>query len=110
MEVFNPTTGDLRAYRRVMLQHGSGFDKDGYYYYSQQEGEGVASFFGNLLKSVYPVIKQGIKGSLSLAKPHLKKAAGDIVASGSKRLLENISGNIVNKIEKPKRKRRRRRL
>lgn len=108
MEIFNPTSRDVRAYRQIMMQHGSGFDKDGYYIYSQ-EGEGIASFFGNLLKSALPIMGRTIKATAKLATPHLRKAAGDIVATGSKRLLQNISGDIINSIEKPKKRRRRRR-
>ena len=106
MELFAPSQSDLRAYRDIMLQHGSGFD-DGYYVYNQ-DGEGFGQFFGSLLKSVVPLFSKGIKASYKIAKPHLQKAARDVVSSGSKRLLNKISGDIVNSIERPKKRRRRR--
>ena len=88
-----------------MLQHGSGGD----YYVYNQEGEGLGSFFGGLFKKALPILGQAIKGTASIAKPHLKKAATELVSKGSKRLIDNISGNIINRIEKPRKKRRRRR-
>ncbi len=106
MEFFNPSSGDIRSYRHVMLQHGRGIDSDGFYIY-QQDGEG---FFGNILKSVLPILGRTIKGIGAIAKPHLKKAAADIVTAGSKRLLSQVSGEIVNTIDKPRNKRRRRHL
>jgi hypothetical protein len=108
MEIYSPNARDISAYRQVILQHGSGYDKDGYYYYSQ-EGEGIGSFFGNLFKSAIPVISRGIKGAVAISKPHFKKAASEIVSSGSKRLLNKISGEIVKSVEQPKKKQKRRR-
>ena len=108
MEVFNPSASEVKAYRQIIMQHGSGFDKDGYYIYSQQDGEGVGQFFGSLLKKALPVIGNAIKGASQIAKPHLRKVATDIVTAGSKRAIDKISGDIVKSIEKPKKRRRRR--
>ena len=107
MELYNPTASYARAYRQLMMQHGAGYDADGYYVYSQS-GEGIGSFLGGLMKNVLPVLSRSIKGAATLAKPHLKSAAKDIVASGSKHLVSKLSEDIINKIENPKRKRRRR--
>ena len=87
--------------RDVIMQHGAGLDSDGYYYYSQQ-GEGLGSFFGKLLRMAIPAIGRTIKGAAQIAKPHFQKAGAELVAAGSKRLLEKIS--------KPQVKRRRRQL
>ena len=103
MEIFNPTASDVRNYRQIIMQHGSGYDGDGYYVYSQ-EGEGIGSFFGNLMKNSLPVIAR----TTTIAKPHLEKAAKDFVTAGSKQIIGKISGNIANKSGKPTRKRRRR--
>jgi hypothetical protein len=103
MELISPSANDVRAYRRAVMQHGSGYDSDGYYVYNQ-EGEGIGSFFGNLFRSAMPVIRQGIKGIGSTLKPHIQKAAGDLVTTGSKRLLQKINE------DKPKKRKRRRRL
>ena len=103
MELITPSANDIRAYRKTFMQHGAGYDADGYYVYSQQ-GEGIGSFFGNLFRSAIPVITSGIKGIGSTLKPHIKKAAGDLVAEGSKRLLKKIDE------DRPKKRKRRRRL
>lgn len=104
MEIISPSASDVRAYRRTFMQHGNGYDSDGYYVYNQ-EGEGIGSFFGNLFRSAIPVISSAIKGVGSTLKPSLQKAAGDIVTAGSKRILRKI-----NEDKPAKRKRKRRRL
>lgn len=76
------------------------------YIYSQN-GEGIASFFGNLFRAVSPILGQAIKGTVNIAKPHLKRAATDVITTGSKRVLEKISGDISKKLNTPKPKRRR---
>ena len=102
MELVTPSSGQMaRAYRKTFMQHGSGYDADGYYVYNQ-EGEGIGTFFGNLFRSAMPLIK-GIGSTL---KPHFQKAAGDLVTAGSKRILDKINdGN-----PKAKKRKRRRRL
>ena len=108
MEVFNPSTDDVKAYRHVIMQHGSGYDNDGYYVYSMQDGEGLGQFFGSLLKTAIPVLGRAIKGVSQIAKPHLQKAAADIVTAGSKRAIDKLSSDIVTRIETPTKRRRRR--
>lgn len=108
MEVYDPSAAEVLAYKRLIKQHGSGYD-DGYYIYSQ-EGDGLGAIFGNLFKRALPLLGRAIKGTAKMAAPHFKKAASNIVSSGSKRLIDGISGNIVNRIERPRRKRRRRRI
>lgn len=103
MELISPSASDVRAYRKTFMQHGNGYDSDGYYVYSQ-EGEGIGSFFGNLFRSAMPVITSTIKGIGSSLKPSIQKAAGDIVTAGSKRILRKINE------DKPKKRKRRRRL
>lgn len=107
MEVYSPSVNDVRAYRRIMMQHGSGYDNDGFYIYSQ-EGAGIGSFLGSLFKSAIPVISKTIKAGSRIAAPHLRKAAVDIATAGSKRIVDKLSGEIADSIKKPKRKRRRR--
>lgn len=102
MEVFNPSVSDVKAFRDIVMQHGSGYTNDGYYIYSQ-DGEGIASFFGNLIKSALPIVGRTIKGAANIAKPHLQKAAADLVTAGGKRVLEKISTS-----QNPKKRKRRR--
>lgn len=109
MEVYSPSAAELRNYRRIMMQHGSGYDSDGYYIYSQ-EGEGIGSFLGSLFKSAIPVISRTIKAGSRIAAPHLKKAAADVVTAGSKRIADKLSGEIVTTIQKPKKRRRKKRI
>ena len=91
MEVYRPTNPN--SYRQI-IQQGSG-EIDRYIY--NQEGEGIGSFFGNLFRSSIPVISRAIKGGVKLAKPHLHRAAADIITTGSKRLINKISDNSVPK-------------
>ena len=89
-----------------MLQHGAGYDNEGYYIYSQ-EGDGIGSFFGGLIKSALPIIGRSIKAGARLAKPYIKKGAADIVTVGSKRLTDKLTADIAKSIAKPKKRRRR---
>ena len=107
MEIFNPTRIDTSMYRSVINQSGHGMEMDRYIY-SNQSGEGIGSFFGNLLQTAVPLISRSIKGAAAIAKPHLKNAVKDIVASGSKRAIDKLSGDIVHKVHKPKRPSKRR--
>ena len=99
MEVFNPDHLNSNLYRSTIIQSGRG-SIDRYIY--SQNGEGIASFFGNLFRTVAPVLGQAIKGSIEVAKPHLHRAASDIIKTGSKRALEVISNDISRKISTPK--------
>ena len=101
MEVFQPTRLDAAGYRSVINQSGHGMEMDRYIY-SNQSGEGIGSFFGNLLRTAVPLIARTIKGAAVIAKPHLKNAVKDIVASGSKRAFDKLSGDIVHKVHSPK--------
>ena len=69
-----------QIFRRFFQMGG---DMDGYIY--SQEGEGIGSFFGNLIRRVIPLATKAIKGIASAAKPHLQNAAKDIVGQASKK-------------------------
>ena len=43
------------SYRRMILQHGKGLDKEGYYVYDQN-GEGVGAVFSSILRGAVPII------------------------------------------------------
>ena len=105
MEVFNPNSLNANKFRSVINQSGRGATIDRYIY--NQSGEGIASFFGNLIRSAIPLFGSAIKGATAVAAPHIKSAAKDLVTAGSKRVIEHISGNVVNKTKVPKLKRRR---
>ena len=96
MEIFNPINLNAPLYRSVINQSGKGAEIDRYIY-SNQSGEGIGSFFGNLFRTVVPIIGQAIKGATKIAKPHLKNAAIEILATGAKRAVDNISGSTVHK-------------
>ena len=97
MEVYTPSN---QASYRAVIQLGSG-NIDRYVF---QEGEGIASFFGNLFKSSVPIISRAIKGTARIVKPHLKRAVADVVTTGAKRILDKTS----DKTHTHKNKRRRR--
>ena len=104
MELFDPNKLNIKSYHSTIVQSGGGIDR----YIYNQNGEGIASFFGNLFRTVAPILGQAIKGAAHIAQPHLKRAATDIVTTGSKRVLEKISGDIQRKLSTPKTKRRKR--
>ena len=107
MEVFQPTRLDTTVYRSVINQSGHGMEMDRYIY-SNQSGEGIGSFFGNLFRAAIPLIGRSIKGAAAIAKPHLKSAIKDIIATGSKRAIGKLSGDIVHKVHSSKRTSKRR--
>ena len=95
MEVLNPDNQTFNSQCSAIIQSGSGA-MDQYIY--SQDGEGIASFFGNLFRSAIPLFGKAIKGAVQVAKPHLQRAATDIVTTGSKRVLDQIAGDIKRKI------------
>ena len=109
MEVFNPDNQTFESCCSAMIQSGGGA-MDQYIY--SQDGEGIASFFGNLFRSAIPLFGKAIKGAVQVAKPHLQRAATDIVTTGSKRALDQIAGDIKRKIpnSQPIQRRKRRRV
>ena len=90
MENFNPSHLNSSSYRSVINQSGSGGEIDRYIY--SQSGEGIGSFFGNLIRTVVPLLGQSIKGAAKIAKPYLQDAAKEIVVTGAKRAVNKISG------------------
>ena len=99
MEVFNPDYLNANWYRSTIIQSGRG-SIDRYIY--SQNGEGIASFFGNLFRTVAPILGQAIKGTARLAKPHIQRLGSDIIRTGSKRAIEAISDDISKKISTPR--------
>lgn len=94
MEVFRADKYNTNFYHSTIAQTGGATGIDQYIY--SQHGEGIGSFFGNLLRGVTPIIGKAIKGAVHIAKPHAKRALSDIVTVGAKRALESISGNKPN--------------
>ena len=79
-----------RMFRKFFQMGG---EMDGYIY--TQEGEGIGSFFGNLLK----------KGAAHIAAPHLKEAATELAGEATKSIIHRI--NNKKRPESNPRKRRR---
>lgn len=104
MEVFNPNHLNTSLYRSTINQSGRGAEIDRYIY-SNQSGEGIGSFFGNLVRTVVPFLQHSIKGAAKIAKPYLKDAAKQILTTGAKRAVDKISGTTDHK-KHGKRKRR----
>ena len=89
-----------RMFRKFFQMGG---EMDGYIY--TQEGEGIGSFFGNLLKKVLPLATKAIKGAAHIAAPHLKEAATELAGEATKSLIHRI--NNKKRPESNPRKRRR---
>ena len=75
-----------RMFRKFFQMGG---EMDGYIY--TQEGEGIGSFFGNLLKKVLPLATKAIKGAAHIAAPHLKEAATELAGEATKSLIHRIN-------------------
>ena len=97
MEIFNPDRLKTLAQYSV-LQSGKGSDIDRYVY--SMQGEGLSSFFGNLLKSAVPFLGKAIKGVAKIAKPHLIAAGKDIVTASTKRGVEELNNKLIHKPHK----------
>ena len=89
-----------RMFRKFFQMGG---EMDGYIY--TQEGEGIGSFFGTLLKKVLPLAAKAINGAAHIAAPHLKEAATELAGEASKSLIRKI--NNKKELETNPRKRRR---
>ena len=74
-----------RVYRKFFQMGG---EMDGYIY--NQEGEGIGSLFGNVIKKVLPFVTKAIKGAAHITAPHLKQAAKEITGEATKSLLQSI--------------------
>ena len=89
METFDVSKLNTLAFEAIN-QRGNG-DMDRYIY---QDGQGLGSFFGSLMKRALPILGKTIKGAVRIAKPHLKKAGTELVDSaikeGSKKLDQAI--------------------
>jgi len=94
---------DSRRERMFRKFFQMGGEMDGYIY--TQEGEGIGSFFGTLLKKVLPLATKAIKGAAHIAAPHLKEAATELAGEASKSLIRKI--NNKKQLETNSRKRRR---
>lgn len=88
MEDYNPSTLKDVAYSTI-VQNGSGSEMDRYIY--NQNGEGLGSFFGNIMKNAIPFLGKAIKGGWDVAKPHLAAAGKELVVAGAKKGLETFS-------------------
>lgn len=88
MEVYDPSSLKRVAYVSIN-QNGSGSEIDRYIY--NQNGEGLGSFFGNVMKKAIPFLGKAIKGGWNVAKPHLTAAGKDLIVAGAKKGIETIS-------------------
>ena len=88
MERYIVNNRSEQMFRRFFQMGG---DMDGYIY--SQEGEGIGSFFGNLIRRVIPLATKAIKGIAGVAKPHLQSAAKDLVNHATKKLIRTIVPN-----------------
>ena len=99
METFNSSRGV--DYRSIINQSGSGSDIDRFIY-STQSGQGLGSFFGNFARTVVPFLGKAIKGSSKMAKPIIKNAAKELIATGAKRALAKTAPVVHKKHKRRK--------
>ena len=77
---------NVAAHTRIINQHGSGYDSDGYYVYTQG-GEGIGSLLGSLFRGALPILGSAIKGMAKAAAPHFKKGVKRGVAAGAEKAI-----------------------
>ena len=79
-----------------------GGEMDGYIY--TQEGEGIGSFFGNLLRKVLPLATKGIKAAANMAAPHIKQAAKEIASDAGRGVIRTIENKLEDRHHSKKRR------
>ena len=94
METFNPSTLRAKAYP-VITQNGSGSEMDRYIYAQNQNGEGLSSFFGSIMKNAVPFLGKVIKGGWNVSKPHLAAAGKELITAGAKKGVEALTKKVV---------------
>ena len=88
MEIYNPSSLRNKAFNAI-TQNGSGGDMDRYIY--NQHGEGLASFFGSIMKNAVPFLGRAIKGGWKVAQPHIAAAGKELIVTGAKKGVETIT-------------------
>ena len=102
METYVFNTNAAKRYQNVMS--GGGIDK---YIFNAQDGNGIASFFGPIMKSIVPIAKSIGGALLGIAKPAARVAAQE----GIKGMSTMALGSLANKtVETVKRSRKRKSL
>jgi hypothetical protein len=92
MEDYNPGTLRAKAYP-IIVQNGAGSEMDRYIY--NQNGEGLGSFFGSIMKNAIPFIGKTIKGGWKLAQPHISAAGKELITTGAKKGVEALTKTIT---------------
>tara|TARA_B110000046_G_C12859096_1_gene341042 strand:- start:233 stop:538 length:306 start_codon:yes stop_codon:yes gene_type:complete len=98
MEIFSANKLDALAFHAIN-QKGQGTDIDRYIY---QEGQGLGSFFGNLLRKSVPLLGKAIKGAAHIAKPHAKAVAKELANSAIKQTNKEIEKAIHRSHKRPR--------
>ena len=88
MEIYNPNQLKYSA-SKTILQDGYGMEMDRYIY--SMRGEGLGSFFGNIFRGAIPVLGKAIKGAVKIAKPHIIAASKDLITTGAKKGVQELS-------------------
>ena len=88
MEIYNPNQLKYYAHKTI-LQDGYGLDMDRYIY--SMQGEGLGSFFGNIFRGAIPILGKAIKGAVKITKPHIIAAGKDLITTGAKRGVQELS-------------------
>ena len=101
---------NVAAYSRIINQHGSGYDSDGYYVYTQN-GEGIGGFLASIFRGALPILSSAIKGVATAAAPHLKTGLKRAARAGAENMIQTYRPNAATtRYARPKRKRQRRKF
>ena len=113
-QTYIPNKGTFQMYKQF-FQTGSGYDPNGYIY-TMQNGAGIGGFLRSALNFAMPIGKKMLYKGYEMAKPELKKVGISAVDAATRVIqnkLENSSSKAqkhLNKIGKPKSKKRRRKV
>lgn len=96
--VFN--ANDVKHYQNVM---SGGGDLDGYIF-NAQDGNGIGSFFGPILKAIVPVAKTIGSALFGIAKPAARAAAQEGIKGMSSMALNSLANKTVETVQRSRKR------
>ena len=104
METYVFNANAAKRYQDVMSGGGpGGIDR---YIFNAQDGNGVASFFGPILKAIIPVVKSMGGALLGAVKPAARVAAREGIKGMGAMALGSLADKTIESVQRNKRKRK----
>jgi len=95
METYVFNTNATKRYQNVMS--GGGIDK---YIFNAQDGNGVASFFGPILKAIIPIAKSMGGALLGAVKPAARVAAREGIKGMGTMALGSLADKTIESVQR----------